>query len=269
MFVRHLFLKTGLTVIVVAGFIAPATAQHAGDIHLRVTNSAIETGQAPTWPKRVFAGTFGQSGFPEFTSNPGFDALPGTFQVGFRVGFNVRDAVTVWNGNGFTLTGSETFTISFLTATITTTSGPMPGFDLAVQPDGGWHRHLSFFINGPGQAGNPLPDPGIYLLPLELYSTDPAVESSKPFWILFNYQDSPASLQTAQAWVEENLVDPPAPCVGDLNGDSVVGAGDLGILLGAWGSCQTGLPCTADLTGDGAVGPADLGILLGAWGACP
>jgi hypothetical protein len=46
----------------------------------------------------------------------------------------------------------------------------------------------------------------------------------------------------------------------DLNGDGVVGAADLGILLSAWGSFGTG-----DIDGDGVVGAADLGILLSAW----
>lgn len=47
---------------------------------------------------------------------------------------------------------------------------------------------------------------------------------------------------------------------GDLNGDGVVNAADLAILLGAWGGSGAG-----DLDGDGVVGAADLAILLGAW----
>lgn len=54
-------------------------------------------------------------------------------------------------------------------------------------------------------------------------------------------------------------------CVADLNGDSVVDASDLGILLGAWGFCDG---CEADLNGNGSVDASDLGTLLGAWGAC-
>ncbi len=46
---------------------------------------------------------------------------------------------------------------------------------------------------------------------------------------------------------------------GDLDGDGTVGAADLAILLGAWG---TG---SADLDGDGTTGGADLALLLGAW----
>jgi len=48
----------------------------------------------------------------------------------------------------------------------------------------------------------------------------------------------------------------------DLDGDGVVGSGDLGILLAAWGSSDP----AADLDGDGTVGSGDLGILLAAWG---
>jgi hypothetical protein len=43
----------------------------------------------------------------------------------------------------------------------------------------------------------------------------------------------------------------------------LVGGGDLGILLGAWGSAD------ADLNDDGIVDGNDLGIMLGAWGNCP
>lgn len=52
-------------------------------------------------------------------------------------------------------------------------------------------------------------------------------------------------------------------CVADLNGDDLVDARDLSILLGAWGGSGP-----ADLDADGSVGSADLAILLGAWGSC-
>jgi len=41
-----------------------------------------------------------------------------------------------------------------------------------------------------------------------------------------------------------------------------VGGGDLGLLLGQWGSA--GSPADLDL--DGTVGGGDLGMLLGGWG---
>lgn len=53
-------------------------------------------------------------------------------------------------------------------------------------------------------------------------------------------------------------------CVGDLDGDAVIGPADLAILLGSWS-----FPDCADFDLDGLVGAGDLAILLGAWGACP
>lgn len=52
------------------------------------------------------------------------------------------------------------------------------------------------------------------------------------------------------------------PLPGDLNGDGVVNAADLGLLVAAWGPCKG---CAADLNGDGVVNAADLGLLVAAW----
>jgi hypothetical protein len=51
-------------------------------------------------------------------------------------------------------------------------------------------------------------------------------------------------------------------CPADLSGDGAVNAGDLAIMLNAWGTAA------ADLDGNGSTGGADLAILLGAWGPC-
>lgn len=52
----------------------------------------------------------------------------------------------------------------------------------------------------------------------------------------------------------------------DLNNDGVVDAGDLAVLLAAWGMCPVDMPCPADFNGDGFVDAADLAQLLAAWG---
>ena len=59
---------------------------------------------------------------------------------------------------------------------------------------------------------------------------------------------------------------PSSSCTGDMNADNVVNGADLGLLLGAWGSCAG---CIQDINQDGVVNGADLGLLLGAWGPCP
>ncbi len=55
-------------------------------------------------------------------------------------------------------------------------------------------------------------------------------------------------------------------CVGDIDGDGVVGVKDLLDLLGAWGPNPLH---PADFDGDGFVGVSDLLTLLGTWGPCP
>ncbi len=56
------------------------------------------------------------------------------------------------------------------------------------------------------------------------------------------------------------------PCPQDLDGNEVVGPGDLATLLAAWGP-NRGNP--ADFDDDGMVGASDLAALLAAWGECP
>lgn len=53
-------------------------------------------------------------------------------------------------------------------------------------------------------------------------------------------------------------------CPGDYNGSGAVDGGDLGLLLGAWGTVNV----EVDLTGNGFVDGADLGVLLSYWGPC-
>ncbi|MCA9291406.1 MAG: hypothetical protein KDA25_09770 [Phycisphaerales bacterium] len=49
----------------------------------------------------------------------------------------------------------------------------------------------------------------------------------------------------------------------DLDGNGIVNAADLAILLAQWGRCKG---CSADFDGDGMVGPTDLAFLLANWG---
>ncbi len=55
-------------------------------------------------------------------------------------------------------------------------------------------------------------------------------------------------------------------CPWDLDRDNLVGAGDLILLLGAWGTDPGGPP---DFDADGNVGTSDLIQFLGNWGQCP
>lgn len=64
---------------------------------------------------------------------------------------------------------------------------------------------------------------------------------------------------------ENVCVSTPSDCAPDFDCDGFVGAPDLALLLGNWGSCPE---CEVDLNSDGEVGAFDLAILLGSWGPC-
>jgi hypothetical protein len=249
-----------------------ALAQHLGDIGLRVEAGEIRTASIASGgygaEARVFAGAFGDTGIPWFTANPGYDALPGTFPtgVGARLGVRFTGPIRVWDGASFVPTSpdgalqGERLRISFSTANMTSADGPVSGFTLLVQSDGGWHKHLNMtLLAAPGAAA---PDAGTYLVPLRVYATNAALVESEEFWLVLDANDSQESFDAALAAARAAMN--PSACPSDLDGDGATSGSDLGLLLGNWGLAGTG-----DLDGTGTVTGADLGLLLGAWGACP
>ena len=247
-----------MAVLAIAG---SAQAQHMGDIEVRVVEDRLGAYGpigAPD-PGRAFYGVFGDTGFPGYTSNPGFDALSGTLPPG-RIGFDVLHGLRRWDpklGDWESVAQvPESLSISFITLEVVVEDEPIDGFDLAVQPDGGWHRHLDFELLGPEGAAR---RPGIYRLDLSLYSTM-GITRSDPFTIAFNYEASQAEADAALESLE-----PQADCPGDIDGDGTVNGADFGLLLAAFNTADP----NADLDGDGLVTGADLGVLLIGWGSCP
>ncbi|MBI1302230.1 MAG: hypothetical protein GC172_00300 [Phycisphaera sp.] len=242
---------------------ASLAAQHIGDINLTVDDGAIHTGATTATgveAERVFGATFGDTGVARFTSNPGFEAAPGTFATGSRVGFTPRTGLLRFTGSAVEPVANERLEVKFLTLVSVLGAEPVPGFDLAVQSNGGWHRHLGFRLFA---AKGSLPPSGIYAFELELYSNDGVTLPSAPFWLVLNDGRSTEELEAAVAWIDANLVDGGAPCPADLDGDGAIGASDLATLLAAWGTDG------ADLSGDGLTDAGDLATLLASWGACP
>lgn len=246
-----------------------AAAQHVGDVGLtidagRITTRAI-TASGLGDQVRVFPGAFADTGVPWFTANPGYDAPSGEFPLGTRLGVRFMGPIRIWDGDSFELTSpsgalaGERLRLSFLTANATSGAGPSPGFDLAVQSDGGWHRHLNMtLLAAPGSA---TPEAGTYLVPLQAYSTSALIEASEEFWLVLNGGSDAASFAAALS-AAMDAMDP--PCIGDIDASGAVDGADLGVLLSSWGSSGP-----ADLDLSGIVDGADLGTLLSAWGVCP
>ena len=241
--------------------VSAAAAQHAGDIGLEIVDGQLAA-VGPigcTSDCGVFLGVFGDSGFPGYTANPGFDALAGTLPSG-RIGFDVLEGLRRWNQDAgeweSPLEVPESLSVSFITLEVMVEDDPIEGFDLAVQPNGGWHRHLDFELVG---AKGVARRPGVYRLDMHLYSTM-GIADSEPFTIAFDYEASPSEVEAAIESLE-----PGSDCPGDLDGNGIVDGGDFGLLLAAFNTADP----AADLDGDGQVTGADIGAILAAWGACP
>lgn len=239
----------------------PALAQHAGDIGLTSSDGQLEV-YGPLGSNEdtqgVFLGTFGDTGFAGYTPNPGFDAAPGTFSGG-RIGFDAMSGLMRWDPTTASWLEpeqvGERLRITFITLETIIQDRPISGFDLAVQPDGGWHRHMNYELL-PDQAGSRLA--GVYRFDVVLYSTQ-GLEDSEPFTLVFDYEADQEDVDAAiQSMYDTNT------CPGDFDGNGFVDGADLTRLLSEWGLSDT----SVDLSGDGVISGADLTILLGRWGIC-
>lgn len=246
-----------------------AHAQHDGDIGLGVDASgtivtSLVSGSGAA-PERVFTASFGDTGVPHFTQNPGFDAPSGAFPATARIGFDFRAALRRWTGSGFSSTHpqdpllGERLRASFITLSATSGSGPVDGFSLAVQADGGWHRHISWTLQA--AAGSAMPAPGVYLAELSLWCTDLSVLESQPFWIVMSSGAGAADVEAAVQWVRDSIG---VPCPADLDASGEVTGSDLAVLLANWGGTGQG-----DIAGGAGVDGIDLAAVLAAWGPCP
>ncbi len=246
----------------------PALAQHAGDVYLTVESGRIVTNRQETpgvpEPARVFPAEMGESE-PHFADEPGFDCAPGTFPVPSAVGFRVRGPVLWWNGSRLAAEDAPVFAVAF--ASLGPVFTPLcntvvEGFTLPVASNGTWHRHLEITRLDPD-------GPGVFVVELELFSTDPSLGASRPFWFVFNDGADEADHDAAAHWVEEHLV--PQRCPADFDRDGEVGVADIFAFLTAWFAGPGGAESwRADFDGSCTADVSDIFAFLAAWFAgCP
>ncbi len=214
-------MRRSIAIILSACAAGPAWAQHPGDIILgRSPGNQILTGRiadgdpAPSFPERIYLGEFGEGGLqPNFTNDPGFDTVAGTFSPGTRLTFTVRRALRTWDGDDFNTIAAETIRISFgpLGPVFTPlTDTPVTGFGVSVSSGGEFHNHYGYRLQAPAS-------PGLYLLELEM-AGDGGLLTSDPFWIIFEQPGSAFDINTAAEWVRDTYLD--TGCAADLSGSS-------------------------------------------------
>jgi hypothetical protein len=251
-----------VTLIAALALTTTAQAQHVGDILLTVREGRIVTGSLnaqnlPEYGQRVFLARLGEAA-PNFTADPGFDSVVGTFPAGSRNGFNILDALREWNGTDFSIISQSQLEVSFATLTARTPleENTVPGFTLSVGSNGQWHRHLDYVLESPAT-------PGFYLYTFEIFSNNAAIAPSEPLYIVFN-QDMPRGMEQAvRDFVQQNYVDGEAPCAADFNQDGGVDGGDVESFFTAWAIAEP----TADVNQDGGIDGADVESFFVVWTA--
>ena len=261
---RHTSMNSMIATIALnSALAASALAQHAGDIVLSVENgrirTAIELGEGLIEPSRVFASEMGEIA-PGFTDEPGFDCEIGAFPYPSTVGFQIHGPLLRWiDGTG---DGRSPETMSVAFGPLGPVASPscntlVDGFSLAVGSNGTWHRHLEFTIDesAPG---------GVYILGLELFSSDPSAAASRPFWIVFNHGAEESEHDAAIEWTESTLAG--AACAADFDADGVVAVPDIFTFLSAWfAGPDTPGAWRVDFDGSCGLAVPDIFSFLSAW----
>lgn len=194
----------------------------AVDVILGVQNGRVVTGRIETdpvtqqafiaMPRWVVGGTFGDTGVPNATTNPGFDSPTGTFTPGQLVGVTARRALRKWNGSDFSTVPAETLRLTKGTRSVT-----LPGSDPAVcgSPGNGGpsltlapagstgkiHEHPGYVL----QLAGGTPSVGVYAVELEVWIGAAGGGASLPMWVILNNGADAATFDAALVWADANL----------------------------------------------------------------
>lgn len=219
----HLAL-TCLTALAISGMPALANGggHHHGDIGIEVENGRLIVGlleehdghehldtSVKVFESEIDEVEVGMFKFFNSTS-PGFDFEDGILAPDSLFGFNILQPLLFWTGSGFSATAGEAMTIvhSGSGQEATTGAGPASGFKLAVDDEGGYHGHFTFFLNP--ASGQSAPASGIYLLHLYLYSEALGVDMGDAFAIVFNWDSTEEMHEDAIAYANANVVPEPS-----------------------------------------------------------
>jgi len=218
---------------------AAAQHEHAGDIFVEVVDSTVLTGNLDeatiVHGHAVFGSELGElgAGFEGFADEPGFDAEDGTFAPGTLVGFNIIDALRVWNGSDFSEVSPVPMDVWFPGFDpLRTSDGFVEGQLIPADDEGGWHHHLNFQLVDPEATG-------IYLLCLELVTEDADLDDSDPVYIVFNNEADEEDHEAAIEYAHDELMpgvkfEIPEIVAGTTNVFEVIGATPGGTVYFAW-----------------------------------
>lgn len=229
--------------VVATACATPAVGQslHDTDILIRHgSGGSIETGlvgQSGTeWGRRVVRGRLDLGQFPNLSDDPGFDSQSGAFPPGTVIGLDLLAALRVWDGDTFeTIDPDLAMSVTKGSSIVTTPAVDqrVPGFTFGSADGGGrFHHHVRFFLD-PFDASQVIP--GMWLLEIELWSTNAAVLPSEPVFIVFaSGAEAVAQQDEAVEWVEQNLIGGPCSLADLAEPYGILDLADITAFIGAF-----------------------------------
>ncbi len=166
---------------------------------------------------------FNSPGFPKYFSGPGvaygaqYDATsnPAPFEVGMRFGLTLLDSLKTWDGAAFVDAGAaemRAFTGANVNLpTATATSGTAAILQTSPVAFSGTHpkeAHATIRYNFAGDGATPSSAPsGVYLLRLQLSSTQAGLAPSDPYFFVLNkHADADVAAAVASLGFDARLV---------------------------------------------------------------
>jgi len=192
--------------------------EHEADVPFENIGNKILTGHEEEGggfhPHYVFQKRFNDSSDWPNGVEMCFNSEASVWPTNYAIGLTILDALRKWNGSDFSVIPTEQVVISYaqgsnIFSLITpSTPGSVSGLERFPNSSGIWHKHFNFELTAPFSDG-------IYLLQMELYSTDPTITKSDPFFFVLRQDEIPGgdgSLEEwnlAAAWVENHMVPEP------------------------------------------------------------
>ncbi|MFO0860786.1 MAG: hypothetical protein U0570_09545 [Phycisphaerales bacterium] len=201
--------------VALCALVTGSAAHAAGDISLQIsagqlmTTKISEDGQ-PLGPDRVFSGMFSSVSGTWYTDEPGIQIEPGTLAPVSTLQFFFTRALRQWNGSSFELVSGPrvgaTFgppTNSILTPVTDTDS---PNLLFPVESNGGLHDHPDWVLEGFDPGVNPF----YFLVEARFSTTQPGLEATSPFYIVFGVNGDEAELDALEQYVRDQVIPSPA-----------------------------------------------------------
>ncbi len=148
-------------------------------------------------------------------SGPGIATALGGFATDSIISLTFTDGLKIWDGATFIDPGNEQIdayrNVMHIGFAITSDTGPFDSFNFpSIANSEDEHKYAFFRLLGDGMSPNTPSDDGVYLLSLRLFTNQPGVSPSDPYYFLFNKNASASKAEAALDYVNMHLVPEPA-----------------------------------------------------------